>query len=368
MSSRHFPAFGTLFAIIPMVALAAWATTSGSERSTASAQPGPTATSDGSSLVAPGAEVRRLATGFTFTEGPVADTLGGVYFTDVRESIIHRWTPEEGAVRYREATGRSNGLYFDHEGGLIVCESGNKRITRDDLAGTITVLTDEYGGQPYNAPNDLWVHPDGSIYFTDPNFGGVDTQDGHHVYRIPPDGGPVVRLTDDLVQPNGVLGTPDGKTLYITDSSGPTWRYLIQDDGTLSDKTLFNVQGGDGMTLDERGNVYLASGVVWIFSPAGELIKTITAPESPSNVTFGGPEGRTLFFTARTSFYAIDMVVRGEYAPTIDPAVPTSPAEPTPPEATPTTIPAEPTPTSEPMAPTETPAPGPIYMPISKKQ
>jgi gluconolactonase len=280
--------------------------------------------------IAPGATVRRLATGYQFTEGPVADAMGGVYFSDVRASEIYYWTPSDGAMLHRADTGRANGLYFDREGRLVVCEGGNKRLTRDDLSGDVSVITDAYGGSAYNAPNDLWIDASGGIYFSDPNFGGVDTQDGHHVYYVASDGETVSRVTDDLVQPNGVIGTPDGRTLYVTDSSGPTWRYQIAEDGSLSDKTLFFATGGDGMSLDELGNVYIARGVVSIVAPDGSLVDSIQAPESPSNITFGGPEGKTLFITARTSFYAIDMAVRGAYAPEIAGPTATPAAERTP--------------------------------------
>ncbi len=280
-------------------------------------------------VVAPGASVELLADGYTFTEGPVADNLGGVYFSDVRTSQIHRWTPEGGASLYRADSGGANGLYFDNDGMLIVCESARKRIVRDDLAGQLTVVTGEYDGNPYNAPNDVFVDAKGGIYFSDPNFGGQDTQDGHHVYYIHPDGETVTRVTNDLVQPNGVIGTPDGTFLYITDSSGPTWRYRIAADGSLSDKTNIFDQGGDGMSLDELGNLYLASGVVWVFDADGNQVDTITIPERPSNIVFGGPEGKTLFVTARTGLYRVELIVRGAYAPQIEDPGPTPVGSPT---------------------------------------
>jgi gluconolactonase len=153
------------------------------------------------------------------------------------------------------------------------------------------------------------------VYFTDPRYGSGEglEQNGFHVYYIGPDRKQVVRVLDDLVKPNGVVGTADGKLLYVADpGEGKTYVYRIQDDGGLAERKLAADSGSDGMTLDERGNLYLTRGEVLVYNPSAERIATIDVPDSPSNVTFGGKDGKTLFITARTRFYSIQMNVRGQ--------------------------------------------------------
>jgi len=279
----------------------------------------PLAAQINSELVAPGASVIKLADGFVFTEGPAVDAEGNIYFTDVPGNKIYKWTVGEGLSTFVEDSGNANGLFFDADGNLLACESGNRRITRISMDGRVTVLADSYAGKKLISPTDIWAHPRGGIYFSDPRFcdqTGVE-QDGNHVYYIPPDGGPVVRVLDDYEGPNGVLGTADGRRLYVADH-GPdrgrelTFVYDIQPDGSLANEQLFARAGSDGMTLDERGNLYLTGEGVIVYSPDGRQIATIPVPELPSNVVFGGPDRRTLFITARTGFYALDMAVRGQ--------------------------------------------------------
>lgn len=266
-------------------------------------------------LIAPGAKVQRLADGFVFTEGPACDKQGNIFFTDIRNARIHKWSVDGKLSTFREDSGRANGLYFDGQGNLIVCEGGNRRLTSIAPDGKLTVLADSYGGKKLNSPNDLWVAPHGGIYFSDPRYGaGPEVeQDGFHVYYLGPDHKKLVRALDDLVKPNGVVGTADGKLLFVADAGdGKTYVYRIQQDGSLSDRKLIAPVGSDGMTLDEQGNLYLARGAVQIFSPQGKKIGTIEVPESPSNVCFGGSDRRTLFITARKGLYAIRMNVRGQ--------------------------------------------------------
>lgn len=292
-------------------------------------QPTPTQQRPPGAVTAPGAVVERIATGFTFTEGPAADAAGDVWFSDVRQSRTHRWRAATDKVDLvRENTGGANGLYFDAAGRLLICEGGNRRMTRLEADGSLTVLMDRYQGKLLNSPNDLWVAPGGDVYFSDPRYGaaGDVEQDGMHVYLIPADGRAPLRVTDDLTTPNGLIGTVDGRTLYVADAgAGNIWRYAVAPDGTLADKTLFTERASDGMSLDERGNVYLANGSrIWVHAPDGHLLETIPVPEPPANLTFGGPDRRTLFITARTSVYRIAMALRGAWTPVEGGAAPTA--------------------------------------------
>ena len=173
-------------------------------------------------------------------------------------------------------------------------------------------LAKRYDGKKFNKPNDLWIDGKGGVYFSDPNYGNPEhTQDGEHVYYIPP-GGEVIRVADGFKRPNGLVGTPDDSTLYIADiGDKKIYRYAIQSDGTLKDKKLFCESGSDGMTLDRQGNVYLTAGSVKVFDPKGGQIANLKFPESPANVVFGGKDRKTLYVTARTGFYSLEMAVSG---------------------------------------------------------
>lgn len=270
-------------------------------------------------LIAPGASVVKLADGFVFTEGPAVDATGNVYFSDVRTSKTYKWSVDGKLTTFREPSGEGNGTYFDRAGNLLVAESGDRRITRVSMNGGVTVLADSYAGKKLNSPNDLWVDPKGGVYFSDPRFRdqtGVE-QDGNHVYYIPSDGTPVLRVVDDLEAPNGVLGTADGRRLYVADhgpftGSEKTYAYDIRPDGSLENRRIAAPEGSDGMTLDEHGNLYLTSAGIEVFSPGGEKLASIAVPEQPTNVVFAGADRKTLFITARTGIYSLRMAVRGQ--------------------------------------------------------
>ena len=268
------------------------------------------------SLIAPGAKVIQVATGFTFTEGPACDQTGNIYFSDIPHSRIYKWSTDGVLTTHRENTGRSNGLYFDKHGNLLACEGGNRRVVSITPDGKLEVLVKEYGGRKLNSPNDLWVDPHGGIYFTDPRYGGQDTveQNGFHVYYIPPGTKKVIRVIDDLKKPNGIIGTTDGRRLYITDTIAlQTYVYQILPGGSVTNRKVMAPQGSDGMTLDEQGNLYLTRGPgVQIYAPDGEKIAELPVPEGTTNVTFGGINRRTLFITAHTSLYSIQMNVPGQ--------------------------------------------------------
>lgn len=269
---------------------------------------------DPMSLVSPDAKAQKLADGFQFTEGPAADPQGNIYFTDIPNNRIHQWSAGGALLPFLEDSGGANGLFFDKRGNLIACAGGAEKLVSIDPQRNVTVLADRYQGKSFNSPNDLWIHPDGGIYFTDPRYGSRDDlpQDGEHVYYLSADRKRLIRVIDDMVRPNGVIGSPDGKRLYVADhGSNQTYVYVIATDGTLSGKTLFAPQGSDGMTLDEYGNVYLTGRAVSVYDKNGMLIKTIDVPEQPSNLCFGGKDNKTLFITARTSLYCLQMQVKG---------------------------------------------------------
>jgi gluconolactonase len=268
-----------------------------------------------SDLIAPGAMVEKLAGGFMFTEGPACDAQGNIYFSDIPNERIHKWSVDGKLTTFRENSGRANGLFFDKKGNLLACEGGNRQLTSIAPDGKVTVLADSYQGKKLNSPNDLWIDPKGGIYFSDPRYGRdmEIEQDGFHVYYLPPEKKELVRVIDDLVKPNGVLGTADGKTLYVADAGdGKTYAYKIQPDGSLSDRKLMAPVGSDGMTLDEKGNLYLTRNVVHVYSPDGDLITQIDIPEAPANACFGGKDRKTLFITARKGLYSLKMSVRGQ--------------------------------------------------------
>jgi len=268
-------------------------------------------------VVAPGAEAAKLAGGFAFTEGPAGDAAGNVFFSDIPNNRIHKWSADGKFSTFLENSGGANGLMFDGGGNLIACAGGSRQLVSIDPGGKVTVLAERYAGKKFNSPNDLWIDSKGGIYFTDPRYGNRDgiEQDGEHVYYLTPDRSKVVRVAGDLVRPNGVIGTPDGTKLYIADhGDSKTYEYRITADGTLADKKLFADSGSDGMTMDERGNVYLtnqADSTVDVYNPQGKKLAAIKIPERPANVCFGGENGKTLFVTAMTSLYAIPMQVRG---------------------------------------------------------
>jgi gluconolactonase len=274
------------------------------------------AASGGEILRADGAEMKKLAGGFQFTEGPAADKDGNVYFTDIPNNRIHVWNTGGESRTFMEDSGGANGLFFNREGNLLACHGGARRLVSISPDKKVTVLADSYNGKKLNSPNDLWVDGDGGVYFSDPRYGSEEglEQDGFHVYYLSPDGKTLTRVIDDLTKPNGVLGTADGKWLYVADAGGgKTYVYAIEGSGKLGERKLFAEQGSDGLTRDERGNVYLTQREgLNVYSPEGKLLETIHVPESPSNVTFGGPDGKTLFITARTALYVLPMKVQGQ--------------------------------------------------------
>ncbi len=246
------------------------------------------AAAQNSGIVAPGAELELIADGFSFTEGPAADAAGSVFFTDQPNDRIMRWSATDGTVtEFLSPSGRANGLYFDADGNLLAAADELNQIWSIAPDGSHTLVTRGFPGKMFNGPNDLWVNPKtGIIYFTDPLYArpywthrtAEPQQDGEHVYLLRAGEDKAVRIAeaDDLRKPNGIIGTPDGKTLYIADiGAGKTYAYDITRSGKLKNKRLFALMGSDGMTIDSQGNVYLTGRGVTVFNSRGEQIEHI---------------------------------------------------------------------------------------------
>lgn len=272
-------------------------------------------------LVAAGATLERLGTGYQFTEGPAVDRDGNVFFTDQPNDRILRWDASSGKITdWQKPAGRANGTYFDQSGNLVACADDENQLWSIAPDHQVSVLLKDFAGKLLNGPNDLWIRPDGGIYFTDPLYkrpywkrDPAMQQDGQHVYFLPPDHQGLRRVATDLRQPNGIIGTPDGQTLYVADiGAARTYAYHIEPDGSLTGKRQFCELGSDGMTLDAEGNVYLTGRGVSVYGPDGTQRERITVPEPwTANVTFGGKERDLLFITASRSVYGLKMRVRG---------------------------------------------------------
>ena len=273
-----------------------------------------------SGIVAPGAKVEKLAGDFKFTEGPAADAAGNVYFTDQPNDRILVWTVAGKLETFMQPCGRANGLCFDRQGNLWACaDEKNELWCIDPKTKKPAVVVKDHQGKLLNGPNDLWIRPDGGMYFSDPFYKrpywrrGPKEQDVEGVYFLAADRKTLLRVADDLKQPNGLIGTPDGKTLYVADiRDKKTYAYAVQPDGKLADRRLFCESGSDGMTMDDRGNVYLTGKGVLVFDKSGKQIEHIAVEEPwTANVCFGGKDRQTLFITASKGLYALKMQVRG---------------------------------------------------------
>ena len=272
-----------------------------------------------SPVIEPGAKVELLSGGFQFTEGPAADKSGDVYFTDQPNDRILIWKTDGTLATFLQGSGRANGLSFDREGNLWACADEKNELWRIPPSGKPVVVVKDYDGKRLNGPNDVWIHPDGGVYFTDPFYKRdywkhqMSEQDAQCVYYYDPKGNRLTRVVQDLKQPNGIIGTPDGKVLYVADiAAQKTYRYDIQPDGALSNRKLFCDLGSDGMTIDSEGNVYLTGKGVTVFDSSGKQIEQIPVNAAwTANVCFGGKDGRTLFITAMQNLFSLRMRVKG---------------------------------------------------------
>ena len=256
---------------------------------------------------------------FSFTEGASVDKKGNVFFTDQPNNKIWEYSTDGQLSVFLDNAGRSNGMYFDKKGNLVSCADEHEQLWSISPDKKVTVLLADYQGKPMNGPNDIWIDNKGGIYMTDPYYQRSwwtrtkSDLDGQKVYYLPKGQRQPIIEDADLKQPNGIVGTPDGKYLFVADiADNKTYKYTIGKNGTLSNRQLFVAQGSDGMTLDEQGNLYLTGKGVTIYSPEGKKIGHIPIPEPwTANLCFGGANKDVLFMTASTAIYTLKMNVRG---------------------------------------------------------
>jgi gluconolactonase len=267
-----------------------------------------------------GAKPQLVSKQFSFTEGASVDKKGNVFFTDQPNDKIWEYDVDGNLTVFKDHAGRPNGMYFDRKGNLVVCTEENNQLLSIDPKGNVTVLFTDLEGKKLNGPNDVWVDDKGGVYMTDPYYQRAfwtrkqSELDGEKVYYLPKGAKVPVVVISDFKKPNGIVGTPDGKSLYVADIDGrKTWKYKIDKDGSLSDKQLFVEQGSDGMTLDERGDLYICNnGGVTVYNPKGEKITFIAIPEPwTANLCFGGKNKDILFVTASKAIYTLPMNVKG---------------------------------------------------------
>jgi gluconolactonase len=280
-------------------------------------------------IVPAGARLEKLWGEGEFTEGPAQGPDGCIYFSDIGNRIM-KFDPAAGkTTEYRKPSGRANGLDFDRQGRLVAAEGANtggkRRVTRTEKDGSIRVLAERWQGKRFNSPNDLTIDLHGRIYFTDPRYVGDEPReiDVEGVYRIDPDSA-VSQIISDVPKPNGIILSPDMKTLYLAESDPSGNRrllaYVLNADGTVGGRRVLHDfgkdRGIDGMSIDVKGNIYGAAGQgktggVHVFSPEGKRLALIPVPETPSNCVFGGPDRKTLYVTAGRSLYRIRVRIEG---------------------------------------------------------
>ena len=271
--------------------------------------------------VADNARPEMLSNQFAFTEGPAADKKGNVYFTDQPNDKIWKYSTRGKLSVFLDKSGRSNGLYFDRKGNLIACADEKDELWSISPKGKIKVLVNNLGGHRLNGPNDVWVAPNGGIYFTDPyyqrDYWERKSPDpdiaGEKVYYLAPGAATAVIAAEDIKKPNGIIGTRDGKLIYIADiSGGKVYSYQVNEDGSLSNQRLMAQKTTDGLALDSEGNLYLCGNGITVINKDGQQIGHINIPESwTANACFGGKDNNILFITAGKCVYTLKMKVKG---------------------------------------------------------
>ncbi|MCR4604326.1 MAG: SMP-30/gluconolactonase/LRE family protein [Prevotella sp.] len=272
-------------------------------------------------IVAEGEAPVKISGSYSFTEGPAADAKGNVFFTDQPNNRIYRWDCESGEITlFTDQSGRSNGMYFDANGDLIACTDMDNQLWSFDMQGHARMLIADYRGKLLNGPNDVWIAKDGSCYLTDPYFrrdywtrSPERQQPVEGLYYLAAGDTQLVMLDSTLSQPNGIVGTPDGKQLYVAEAKADRiLKYDILADGSLSNRQVFANMGSDGMTIDDRGNIYLTGDGVTVFDKDGHQIAHFPIPEDwTANVCFGGKDRNILFITASESVYTLKTLVHG---------------------------------------------------------
>jgi gluconolactonase len=273
-------------------------------------------------IVPANAELKKLGGGLHFVEGPAWFERDGGYliFSDIPAERLMKWSAKDGLTVYRTNTHGANGNCVDRDGRLVTCEHLARRVTVTEKDGTIRTLVERYEGGRFNSPNDIVVKSDRTVWFSDPDYGlGKAPREvpGMYVYRLWPKSGKIMPVVKDCDHPNGLCFSPDEKRLYVADSGAPhqIMVYDVGQYGTLSNGRVFCVIDKgvpDGIRCDETGRVFSSAGDgVQIFTQKGELIGKILVPECPANLCFGGKERKTLFITARTSLYCIEVNVKG---------------------------------------------------------
>ncbi|MES1218955.1 MAG: SMP-30/gluconolactonase/LRE family protein [Bacteroidota bacterium] len=274
---------------------------------------------DSIKVVKPGATLVQVAKQFSFTEGPAADKKGNIFFTDQPNDKIWKYDTEGNLSVFLDKTGRSNGMYFDKKNNLITCADEKDEIWCISPQKKVTVILSDFHGHRFNGPNDLWIDPKGGIYFTDPYYQRDYWErkkpdlEKQNLYYLPKGKTEAIVMDSTLLQPNGIVGTPDGKYLYVADiRDNKIYKYQINKDGSLTIRRLYISQGSDGMTLDNEGNLYLAGRGITIYDTSGTKIGNISVPARwAANVCFGGKDRKTLFITASESVYTLQMQVGG---------------------------------------------------------
>jgi gluconolactonase len=272
-----------------------------------------------SAVVADGAKPQLISRQFTFTEGPAVDKYGNVYFTDQPNDKIWKYSTDGKLSVFFSGAGRANGLYFDRNSNLLSCSDLNNQLWSISPDKKVKVLLSGYKGMRFNGPNDLWVDRNGGIYFTDPNYkrdywtSNIPQLKEERVYYLPKGKKVPIIVDSTLIKPNGIVGTPDGKTLFVADIQGnKTYKFDINADGTLANRRVFVNQGSDGMTIDNQGNIYLSGMGITVYNKEGIKIEHIDIPEKwTANVCFGGKNKDKLFITASEGIYTVDMKVKG---------------------------------------------------------